>query len=142
MDVDTIILFFFHFSSKKKELTKQHKVEHSPNRTQQPEPKPTGSSAPTNQNREKQQGTASPPLLDRPLSIPADAKVGHDDRSSSPSKSSTLQRYKDTGGIKEKGEKWKERYSDVDPRDESSPEKLKGRDDRKDVYGFILFVWD
>lgn len=41
------------------------------------------------------------------------------------------------GGIKEKGVRWKERYSEVEPRDESSPEKLKGCDNRKDAYVFF-----
>ncbi|XP_026230998.1 unconventional myosin-IXb isoform X2 [Anabas testudineus] len=118
-------------SSTKKELTKQYKVEHSPNRTQQPEPAISQSPQLIN-SREKQEGTATPPL-NRPLSVPADTRVVHEDRSSSPSKSSSLQRYKDKGGIKVKGERWKERYSEVDPRDETSLEMHKGRDNRKDL---------
>lgn len=107
-------------------MKRQDKVEHSPSRAQQPEPA-SGQSAQTAQDRETQHGRASPPLLNRPLSVPADSRVVDDGRSTSPSKSSSLQRYKDMGGIKEKGEKWKERYSEIYPRGESSP------DTRKDI---------
>ncbi|XP_071346332.1 unconventional myosin-IXb isoform X3 [Trachinotus anak] len=103
----------------KKELKRQHKVEFSPNRTQR------------DQSRERR---GSPPPLNRPLSLPLDTKVGSDDRSPSPSTSSSLQRYKDMGGIKEKAERWRERQSEGEPTDESSPELRRRRDNRKDEF--------
>ncbi|KAK2822634.1 hypothetical protein Q5P01_022699 [Channa striata] len=112
----------------KKELKRQQKVDCSTNRTQQSDSS-NGRSAKTTQIREKPEGRASPSPLNRPFSVPLDGTVGRDDRSSSPSKSTSLQRYKDGGGIKEKAEKWKEKYSEG----ESSPEMRRGRDVGKDV---------
>ncbi|XP_068426009.1 unconventional myosin-IXb isoform X2 [Clinocottus analis] len=98
-------------SSTKKELVRQHKVELSPDRTRQ-----------RSRSREKREGRGSPPPLNRPFSLPLDPKGCSDDACSSPSKSSSLQRYTDIGGFKEKAEKWKERKSEGEPTDESSPE--------------------
>ncbi|XP_076601854.1 unconventional myosin-IXb isoform X2 [Chaetodon auriga] len=112
---------------KKGELRRQHKVEFSPSRTEQPDPV-NGQSAQRARSREKREGRGSPPPLNRPLSLPLDPKVGRDDRSTSPSKS-PLQRYKDMGGIKEKAERWRERQSD-----DSSPEIRRRLDNRKDDY--------
>ncbi|XP_044076946.1 unconventional myosin-IXb isoform X2 [Siniperca chuatsi] len=111
----------------KKELKRQHKVELSPSRTQQPDPV-NGQSAQRARSREKRDGRGSPPTLNRPLSLPLDPKVGSNYRSPSPFKGSPLQRYKDMGGIKEKAERWKERQSD-----DSSPE-LRRRHNRKDEF--------
>lgn len=105
-------------SLSKKELRRQHKVELSPNRSR---------------SREKGEGRVSPPPLSRPFSVPLDPKVDSDDGSASPSKSSSLQRYQDMGGIKEKAEKWRERKSDGDPTDESSPE-IQRRQHKKDDF--------
>ncbi|XP_033506552.2 unconventional myosin-IXb isoform X1 [Epinephelus lanceolatus] len=105
-------------SLSKKELRRQHKVELSPNRSR---------------SREKGEGRVSPPPLSRPFSVPLDPKVDSDDGSASPSKSSSLQRYQDMGGTKEKAEKWRERKSDGDPTDESSPE-IRRRQHKKDDF--------
>ncbi|XP_063742603.1 unconventional myosin-IXb isoform X2 [Eleginops maclovinus] len=105
----------------KKELKRQGKVELSPRRNND------GS-----RSRERREGRGTPPPLGRPLSLPLDAKEHRDDGSSGPSsKSSSLQRYKDMGGIKEKAEKWRERKSDGEPMDDSSPEVR-----RKDEFRF------
>uniref|UniRef100_A0A672IFM6 Unconventional myosin-IXb-like n=1 Tax=Salarias fasciatus TaxID=181472 RepID=A0A672IFM6_SALFA len=88
----------------KRELKRQNHVEVSPNRTQQ-----------------KQEGRGSPPPLNRPLSLPLDTSVGRGDPDS-PSKASSLQRYKAMEGIKEKAVKWKERKSEGEPADDSSPD--------------------
>ncbi|XP_023281160.1 unconventional myosin-IXb-like isoform X2 [Seriola lalandi dorsalis] len=113
----------------KKELKRQHKVELSPGRNQQLD-SVNGQSAQRDQSREKR---GSPPPLNRPLSLPLDTKVGSDDHSTSPSTSSSLQRYKDMGGIKEKAEKWRGRQSEGEPTDESSPE-VRRRENRKDEF--------
>ncbi|XP_041658409.1 unconventional myosin-IXb-like isoform X2 [Cheilinus undulatus] len=111
----------------KKELKRQSKVELSPSRIQQSDPV-NGQSAQRDGIREKREGRGSPPLLNRPLSLPLDPKVGSDDPSTSPSKSSSLQRYTDMGGIKEKAERWREKQSD-----ESSPE-IHRRDNTKEGF--------
>ncbi|XP_068593676.1 unconventional myosin-IXb isoform X2 [Cebidichthys violaceus] len=105
----------------KKELTRQQKVELSPNRTQQ-----------RSTSREKREGRGSP--LNRPLSLPLEPKVGSDDRSTSPSKSSSLQRYTDSETFKEKAERWTGRKSDGERMDESSPELRRRRGVRKDEF--------
>ncbi|XP_078120329.1 unconventional myosin-IXb isoform X2 [Sander vitreus] len=108
----------------KKEFKRQHKVELSPNMTRQ-----------RSRSQEKQESRGSPPPLNRPLSLPLDPKVGSGDGSNSPSKSSSLQRYKDMGGIKKKAERWKERQSEGELTDESSPEiRRRRRDDQKDTF--------
>ncbi|XP_047446077.1 unconventional myosin-IXb isoform X2 [Mugil cephalus] len=89
----------------KKDLMRQANVELSPNRAQQV--------AQRARSREKQEGRGTPPPLNRPLSLPLD--------SGSPSMGSSLQRYKD-GDIKEKAVRWRERQSEGEPTDESSPE--------------------
>lgn len=114
----------------KKELKRQHKVEHSPNRTQHLDPV-NGQSA--QRNREKRQGRGSPPPLSRPLSLPLDPKFDSDDGATSPIKGSSLQRYKD-GDIKERAERWREKMSEGEPTDESSPEIRRRRDNRKDDF--------
>lgn len=105
-------------------------MELSPNRNPQLDPV-NGQSTQRDRSREKQEGRGSPPPLNRPLSLPLDPKVSADDRSPSPNGSSSLQRYKDMGGIKEKAEKWKERQNEGEPTDESSPEVRRRRDNRK-----------
>ncbi|XP_042353404.1 unconventional myosin-IXb [Plectropomus leopardus] len=105
--------------SLKKELKRQNKVEHSPNRSR---------------SRERREGRGSPPPLNRPLSLPLDSKVDSDNGSTSPSQGSSLQRYKDMGGIKEKAERWRERKSDGDPTDDSSPEVRRRQFDRRDDF--------
>ncbi|XP_026169113.1 unconventional myosin-IXb isoform X2 [Mastacembelus armatus] len=121
----------------KKELKRQYKVELSPSRAQQPDPA-KGQSTQTTWSGGKQDGKTSPPPLNRPLSLPLAPKVGDDDRSPSPSKSSSLQRYEDMGGIKEKVERWRERQNEGEPIDESSPETRQRRDNRKDEF---LLKW-
>uniref|UniRef100_A0A665TPJ3 Myosin IXb n=1 Tax=Echeneis naucrates TaxID=173247 RepID=A0A665TPJ3_ECHNA len=78
-----------------------------------------GQSAQKDRSRDRQ---GSPPPLNRPLSFPPDTTVDSDKRSPSPSKGSPLQRYKDMGGFKEKAERWRERQSEGEPTDDSSPE--------------------
>ncbi|XP_059200954.1 unconventional myosin-IXb isoform X2 [Centropristis striata] len=104
-------------SISKKELKRQGKVELSPNRTKE-----------RSVSREKREGRGSPPPLHRPLSLPVDHKVSSDDGSTSPG--SSLQRYTDMGGMREKAVKWKEGKADGEQTDESSPE-VRRRDDRK-----------
>lgn len=105
----------------KKELKRQHYVEHSPSRNQQQDTDRARS-------REKREGRGSPPPLNRPFSLPLDTKVCTDERATSPSKS-PLTRYRDIEGIKKKAERWKERQSD-----DSSPELRRRYDTRKDEY--------
>ncbi|XP_061694252.1 unconventional myosin-IXb isoform X2 [Syngnathoides biaculeatus] len=113
-------------SSSRKGIRRQHKVELSPNRTEQGDADNGQSPA----SKERRGGRGSPPPLTRPLSLPLDPKVGSDDGDGAgeSQKSSSLQRYKDTGNFKEKAERWREKISD-----ESSPEvnrrQLKRRDD-------------
>ncbi|XP_039999529.1 unconventional myosin-IXb isoform X2 [Xiphias gladius] len=117
----------------KRDLKRQHKVELSPDRTQQLDPV-NGQSAQKDRSREKQEGRGSPPPFNRPLSLPLGPKIDSHDRSPSPSKSTSLQRYKDMGGIKEKAERWRERQSESEPTDESSPEIHRRRDSRRDEF--------
>ncbi|KAM7379577.1 hypothetical protein PAMP_005123 [Pampus punctatissimus] len=112
-----------------RELKRQHKVESSPNRTQQLDPI-NGQSAQRARSKEKREIRGSPPPLNRPLSLPLDPKYVSDSDSISPLKSSCLQRYKD-GGIKEKAERWREKMSEGEPTDESSPEIRRRRENRK-----------
>lgn len=102
-------------------------MEVSPSRTQQLDPV-DDQSAQRSMSREKREGRASPPTLNRPLSLPLDPKVVSDDRATSPSKS-PLQRYKDMEGIKKKAERWRERQSD-----DSSPEMRRRLENRKDDF--------
>ncbi|CAB1417699.1 unnamed protein product [Pleuronectes platessa] len=111
-------------SMTKKEFKRQQKVEQSPNRTQRLDPN-SNQSAPRDQSREKRDGRGSPPPLTRPHSCPLDPKVDGVHRSPSPSTSSSLQRYTDMEGFREKAEKWKERKSEGEPTDESSPETFR-----------------
>nr|XP_020447008.1 unconventional myosin-IXb-like isoform X2 [Monopterus albus] len=119
----------------KKELKRQPKLELSPSRMPQPDPA-KDQSAQTAWSREKRDEEASSSSLNRPLSFPGDAKVGDNDRSPSPSKSSSLQRYKDTGDIKEKAERWRERQGEFEPTVKSSPEINQRKENGKD--GFVL----
>lgn len=114
-------MFFFFNSLAKRELKRQTNVELSPSRNQQPDPV-NGQSAQRDRSREKREGRGSPPPLNRPLSFPLDPKVSTEDPSTSPSGTSSLQRYKDMGGIKEKAERWRGRQSD-----DSSPELRRRR---------------
>ncbi|XP_060901288.1 unconventional myosin-IXb-like isoform X2 [Labrus mixtus] len=111
----------------KKEFKRQSKIEMSPSRTQEPDPV-NGQSAQRDRSREKREGRGSPPPLNRPLSLPLDPKVCSDDPSTNPPKASSLQRYTEMGGMKEKAEKWRERQSD-----DSSPE-LRRRDNSKEGF--------
>uniref|UniRef100_A0A3Q3XK94 Uncharacterized protein n=1 Tax=Mola mola TaxID=94237 RepID=A0A3Q3XK94_MOLML len=115
-DASMIIQWFSHNSLTKKELSRQHQQLDQVN----------CQSAQRVRSREKREGRGSPPSLSRPLSLPLDPKVGSDDCSTSPLTSS-LQRYRDSAGIKLKAERWKERQSD-----DSSPEMR--RDYRKDDF--------
>ncbi|XP_055359699.1 unconventional myosin-IXb isoform X2 [Betta splendens] len=116
--------------SSTKTLPKQNKVEQSPNRTQQPDPDDGQSVQP---QRDGQEGRAPLALLNRPFSVPEDTTLASDNRSSSLTKSSSLQRSsKDPGDMKEKRERWKERYSE-DQRGESVPELFRGRYSAKDI---------
>ncbi|XP_028328146.1 unconventional myosin-IXb isoform X2 [Gouania willdenowi] len=112
-------------SSSKRELKRQDKVELSPNRKKTPEPE-------RDRSRDKREGRGSPPPLTRPFSLPLDTNVGGGDVVS-PSKPSSLQRYKDTVGIKDKATKWRERLSEGEPTDESSPE-VRRRENKKVEY--------
>lgn len=94
----------------KKGLKRQPKVELSPGRT------PLSESGQKPRSRE-----GTPPPLQRPLSLPSDT-----------GSKTSLQRYKDMGGIKEKADRWRERLSEGDPTDESSPEGRRER--RRDEY--------
>ncbi|KAM9789418.1 unconventional myosin-IXb [Neosynchiropus ocellatus] len=107
----------------RKELRRQHKVEVSPSRPLQ--------STERDRSKETRDGRGSPPALNRPLSLPLDTRYDTDDGSTSPSKSSSLQRYKDMGGIKEKAEKWREKQSEGD---ESSPEVGRKNDARRESF--------
>ncbi|KAM4551542.1 unconventional myosin-IXb isoform 3-T4 [Odontesthes bonariensis] len=109
----------------KKPLRRQHKLEHTPdpNRTQQPDPD-SNHSAQRDTSREKREGRGSQPHLNRPFSLPLDTKVASD-RSTSPKNNSSLQRYSDISGMKEKAKVWRGRQSEGDPTDESSPEMLR-----------------
>ncbi|XP_029929747.1 unconventional myosin-IXb isoform X2 [Myripristis murdjan] len=107
---------------RQRELKRQQGVELSPSRSQQQDPV-------NSQNRDsqpaqsvKREGRGSPPPLNRPLSLPLDPKVGRDEGSSSPSQGSCLQRYIKTEDIREKAERWRERRSEGEPTDDSSPE--------------------
>ncbi|XP_077379220.1 unconventional myosin-IXb isoform X2 [Festucalex cinctus] len=114
-------------SSLRKGLRRQHNVEVSPNRSEQAGTV-NGQSAAT---RDRRGGRGSPPPLNRPLSLPLDPRVSSDDTAENADslKSSSLQRYKDTGDFKEKAERWRERISD-----ESSPEANRRQDKRKDDF--------
>lgn len=103
----------------KKELRRQHYVEHSPSRNQQLD---------SARSREKREGRGSPPPLNRPFSLPLDTNVCTEERSTSPSKS-PLTRHRDIEGIKEKAERWRERQSD-----DSSPEMRRRYNTRKDDF--------
>ncbi|XP_061549629.1 unconventional myosin-IXb isoform X2 [Phycodurus eques] len=114
-------------SSSRKDLRRQYKVEQSPNRTEQADAVNGLPAA----SRERRGGRGSPPPLTRPLSLPLDPTVHSDDGSGAgdSQKSTSLQRYKDTGEFKEKAERWREKISD-----ESSPEVNRRRDKRKDDF--------
>ncbi|XP_061151306.1 unconventional myosin-IXb isoform X4 [Syngnathus typhle] len=108
-------------SSSRKGLRRQHKVEVSPNRSGQ---------ADTVNGQDRREGRGSPPPLNRPLSLPLEPRVGSDTTGTTDSpKSSSLQRYKDTGDFKEKAERWRDKISD-----ESSPEVSRRQDKCKDDF--------
>ncbi|XP_019712314.1 unconventional myosin-IXb-like isoform X4 [Hippocampus comes] len=111
----------------RKGLRRQQKVEVSPNRSEQADTVMGQSTA----SRERRGGHGSPPSLNRPLSLPLDPRVGSDDTTGTADspKSSSLQRYKDTGDFKEKAERWRERMSD-----ESSPEVSRRQGKRRDDF--------
>ncbi|XP_068197135.1 unconventional myosin-IXb [Antennarius striatus] len=113
----------------KRELKRQHKVELSPSRNQQPDPV-NSESAPWARSREKQEGRSSPPVLHRPLSLPLDPKVYNNTHSANPAKSH-LQRYKDQEDMVKKAERWKEKHSD-----DSSPEMRRQSGKRTDEFKF------
>ncbi|XP_034038626.1 unconventional myosin-IXb [Thalassophryne amazonica] len=117
----------------RKELKRQQGVELSPSRTQHSDQGQDGQ--PTQRaSNEEEQGRGSPPLLNRPFSVPLDAKVVGDDGSTSPSQVSTLQRYNRMGGIKEKAVRWRERRSEGEPTDDSSPDIKQRREKRKENF--------
>uniref|UniRef100_A0AAQ4R808 Myosin IXb n=1 Tax=Gasterosteus aculeatus aculeatus TaxID=481459 RepID=A0AAQ4R808_GASAC len=98
------------------------KVELSPNRTQQ-----------RSGSREKREGRGSPPPLTRPLSLPLDPKA-KEEPCPGPPKASSLQRYTDVEAFKEKAEKWRERLSEGERTDESSPEVQRRHGVRKNEF--------
>ncbi|XP_077414484.1 unconventional myosin-IXb isoform X2 [Vanacampus margaritifer] len=114
-------------SLSRKGLRRQHNVQVSPDRSEQADTVNGQSAA----SRDRRGGRGSPPPLNRPLSLPLDARVSNDEtpgNADSP-KSSSLQRYKDTGDFKDKAERWRERISD-----ESSPEVNRRQDKREDDF--------
>ncbi|CAL8344105.1 unnamed protein product [Merluccius merluccius] len=113
-------------SMERRELRRQTVVEHSPNRSQQPEPLGDGSGT---DDPGKQEDRMSPPTLTRPFSVPLDPKQPY--APDSPPSSVTLQRYTNMESIQTKAKEWKERRSEGDRTDESSPERLTPR--AKDV---------
>ncbi|XP_016897954.1 unconventional myosin-IXb isoform X3 [Cynoglossus semilaevis] len=117
----------------KKGLKRQHKVDVSPNPPQQLD-LVNRQSTPRDRSREKRDGRGSPPPLNRPLSFPLGPKVGSENQPSAPSNGSSLQLFNDTVGVKVKGEKWRERHSEGDPTDDSSPERLRPTVNRKDEF--------
>ncbi|XP_070700770.1 unconventional myosin-IXb [Pempheris klunzingeri] len=114
----------------KKELKRQHNVERSPCRDQQPD-SVNSQFTQRARSRERREGRGSPPPLNRPLSVPLETDLVRDDGSTSPSMSRTLQRYKDVGGIKDKAERWRERQSD-----DSSPEIRRRQHNRKEDFQY------
>ncbi|KAJ3595340.1 hypothetical protein NHX12_004644 [Muraenolepis orangiensis] len=109
-------------SLEKRELRRQAVVEHSPNRS--PQPEPLGDRASYSFGAGKPEG---PPVLIRPFSIPLDAKHGLQFADDSPPSTVSLQRYTNMDSIQEKRNEWKERRSEGDPTDESSPERVTPR---------------
>nr|XP_057922694.1 unconventional myosin-IXb [Doryrhamphus excisus] len=107
----------------RKGLRRQHKVELSPNRSEQTDPVNGQSAQEGGRSRESRDGRGCAPALNRPFSVPLDPKAGSDDSSAGSPKSIPLQRYKDGRGFKEKGERWRGRMSD-----ESSPEVHRRKD--------------
>lgn len=97
-------------------------MELSPNRTQQ-----------RSGSREKREGRGSPPPLTRPLSLPLDPKA-KEEPCPGPPKASSLQRYTDVEAFKEKAEKWRERLSEGERTDESSPEVQRRHGVRKNEF--------
>lgn len=126
-----VVTFAYHDSLTKKELKRQQYVEHSPSRNQQLD-SVNSQATQRARSREKREGRGSPPPLNRPFSLPLDAKVCREERtdegSTSPSKS-PLTRHRDTEGIDKKVERWRERQSD-----DSSPEMRRRYITRKDDY--------
>ncbi|XP_078143628.1 unconventional myosin-IXb isoform X2 [Centroberyx gerrardi] len=120
----------------RKELKRQQGVEGSPNRSQESDSVNSrdGESQPAQRTRggEKRGGRGSPPLLNRPLSVPLDPKAGRSEGSTSPS--SSLQRYIKMEGIREKAERWKERRSEGERTDDSSPDTRHPREKRKEGF--------
>ncbi|XP_068605298.1 unconventional myosin-IXb [Brachionichthys hirsutus] len=111
----------------KRGLKRQDKVERSPGRSQQPGAVDS-LSAPRARSREKRGGRGSPPLLNRPLSLPLDPKVRINIHSTNPS-TSQLRHDKDQEGVTKKAEGWKGRASD-----DSSPEIRRQSGKRKDEF--------
>lgn len=130
-----VVVFTYRDSLTKKELKRQQYVEHSPSRNQQLD-SVNSQATQRARSREKREGRGSPPPLNRPFSLPLDAKVCREERteerteerSTSPSKS-PLTRHRDTEGIDKKVERWKERQSD-----DSSPEMRPRFNTRKDDF--------
>ncbi|CAL8279415.1 unnamed protein product [Lota lota] len=110
-------------SLEKRELRRQAVVEHSPCRSHQPEPLRDGVGT---GGVGKQEGRVSPPSLTRPFSVPLDPKH-REYTSDSPPSTISLQRYTNMNIIQVKGKEWKERRSEGDRTDESSPERLNPR---------------
>ncbi|XP_056148607.1 unconventional myosin-IXb isoform X2 [Lampris incognitus] len=123
-------------SLERRELKRQQGIEHSPSRSQQPDPVSdqdgVGDEQPGERTRDegRQECRTSSPYLDRPLSVPLDSKAGRCAGSTSPSSSSPLHRYTNLDGIREKADRWKGRRSEGERTDDSSPERLCLRDKR------------
>ncbi|KAJ8011507.1 hypothetical protein DPEC_G00058940 [Dallia pectoralis] len=102
------------------ELKKQYRVDHSPNRAPRPDREVNEQEADKQCARRDKRDSASP--QERPLSFPLGPNAGRDDeeRSTSPNRPATLERYSHLKDIKENAKKWKESRS-ASPV-ESSPE--------------------
>ncbi|CAG5896503.1 unnamed protein product [Menidia menidia] len=124
-------------SQQKKQFKRQQNLEHSSGTktTQEPDP----SSRQRDGSGDKRQDRGSPPPLNRPLSLPFDHHVAND-RSTSPSTNTSIQRYRDIGGMEKKLNQWKGRHSEGDPTDESSPERLHQKLNKGENFRPQLFV--
>ncbi|KAK7945215.1 hypothetical protein WMY93_000943 [Mugilogobius chulae] len=92
-------------SLSKKELKRQAQIELSPSRI------------PQSVSEQRRPSRDSTPPLQRPLSLPSDANAYQEDN----------------GPIKEKADRWREKLSEGDPTDDSSPERRR-RQNKRDSY--------
>ncbi|KAM4605669.1 unconventional myosin-IXb isoform 2-T3 [Polymixia lowei] len=128
-------------SLERRDLRRQQGVEHSPKRTQEPadpldgrDPAADGQPPQRTRGGGKGERRASPPPLSRPFSVPLDPKAGREEDSTSPLGGSHLQRYTKMDGIREKAGKWKERRSEGERTDDSSPEPRYPRDKQAEMF--------